>query len=118
MSRSIERVWRQMSVQSLMPVMMLVIVNGSPTDPSRKNTAFGGVLPIPAPVAPATTASSRPENLLDQQHRDQRAARGRVLYATGRAPQQSAQSAVVRAEVKPPCERRVVQGKTAPAPNS
>jgi hypothetical protein len=115
MSRSIERVWRQMSVQSLMPVMMLVIVNRGPTDPSRKSTAFGGVLPIPAPVAPATTASSRTENLLDQQHRDQRAARGRVLYATGRAPQQSA---VVRAEVKPPCERRVVQGKTVPAPTS
>jgi hypothetical protein len=115
MSRSIERVWRQMSVQSLMPVMMLMIVNWGPTDPSRKSTAFGGVLPIPAPVAPATTASSRTENLLDQQHRDQRAARGRVLYATGRAPQQSA---VVRAEVKAPCERRVVQGKTVPAPNS
>jgi hypothetical protein len=116
MSRSIERVWRQMSVQSLMPVMMLVMVNRSPTDPSRKNTAYGGVLPVPAPAAaPATTASSRSENLLDQQHRDQRAARGRVLYATGRAPQQNA---VVRAEVKPPCERRVVQGKTAPAPNS
>ena len=115
MSRSIERVWRQMSVQSLMPVMMLVIVNRGPTDPARKNTAFGGVLPIPAPAAPATTASSRTENLLDQQHRDQRAARGRVLYATGRAPQQSA---VVRAEVKPPCERRVVQGKTVPVPNS
>src|SRR6476620_6803109 len=98
MSRSIERVWRQMSVQSLMPVMMLVIVNRSPTDPSRKNTAYGGVLPVPAPVAaPATTASSRTENLLDQQHRDQRAARGRVLYATGRAPQPNA---VVRAEVK------------------
>jgi hypothetical protein len=112
---SIERVWRQMSVRSLMPVMMLVIVNRSPTDPSRKNTAYGGVLPVPAPVAPATTASSRTENLLDQAHRDQRAARGRVLYASGRAPQQSA---VIRAEVKPPCERRVVQGKTAPAPNS
>ena len=115
MSRSIERVWRQMSVQSLMPVMMLVMVNRSPTDPSRKNTAYGGVLTVPAPVAPATTASSRNENLLEQQHRDQRAARGRVLYATGRAPQPSA---VIRAEVKPPCDRRVVQGKTAPAPNS
>jgi hypothetical protein len=112
---SIERVWRQMSVHSLMPVMMLVIVNRSPTDPSRKNTAYGGVLPVPAPTAPATTASTRSENLLDQQHRDQRAARGRVLYATGRAPQQST---VVRAEVKAHCERRVVQGKTAPAPNS
>jgi hypothetical protein len=112
---SIERVWRQMSVRSLMPVMMLVIVNRSPTDPSRKNTAYGGVLPVPAPAAPATTAPLRNENLLDQQHRDQRAARGRVLYASGRASQQSA---VVRAEVKPPCERRVVQGKTVPAPNS
>jgi hypothetical protein len=115
MSGSIERVWRQMSVTSLMPVMMLVIVNRSPTDPSRKNTAFGGVLPVPATAAPTTTASIRHENLLDQQHRDQRAARGRVLYASGRAPQQTT---VVRAEVKPPCERRVVQGKTAPAPNS
>jgi len=95
--------------------MMLVVSNWGPADPSRKSTAFGGVLPIPAPVAPATTASSRTENLLDQQHRDQRAARGRVLYATGRAPQQSA---VVRAEVKAPCERRVVQGKIVPAPNS
>ena len=45
MSRSIERVWRQMSVQSLMPVMMLVIVNRGPTDPSRKSTAFGNDTP-------------------------------------------------------------------------
>jgi hypothetical protein len=114
MSGSIERVWRHMSMQSLMPVMMLVVVTRSPTDPSRKNTAYGGVLPVPAPIAPVTTASTHPESLLDQQHRDQRAARGRVLYATGRGAQQT----VVRAEVKTPCERRVVQGKTAPAPNS
>lgn len=115
---SIERVWRQMSVQSLMPVMVLVVVTKSPTDPSRKNSAYGGVVPVPAAAAPTTPApTSTRENLLDQQHRDQRAARGRVLYATGRAPQQP--QTVVRNEVKPPpCERRIVQGKTPPAPNS
>jgi hypothetical protein len=54
--------------------------------------------------------------LLDQQHRDQRAARGRVLYASGRAPQANT---VQRPETKVPCERRVVQGKApAPSPNS
>jgi len=113
MSGSIERVWRQVSVHSLIPVVMLAVVSRNPTDPSRKNTAYGGVLPVPSPAA-TTAAVTHPETLLDQQHRDQRAARGRVLYATGRGAQQT----VVRAEVKTPCDRRVVQGKTAPAPNS
>jgi hypothetical protein len=117
MISSIERVWRKMSVQSLMPAIVVISVASSPTDPTRKNTAYGGVLPVPAPATPTTASASRSENLIDQQHREQRASRGRVLYATGRAPQQ--QPTVVRTEVKPPqCERRVVQGKTAPAPTS
>ena len=116
MIRSIERVWRHWSGRSVVPAMMLVYVVSAPTDPNRKNPGYGGVLPVPAPSASSTTAT-RPDALLEQQHRDQRTARGRVLYASGRAPQTT--TTVQRPETKVPCERRVVQGKApAPSPNS
>ena len=114
MIRSIERVWRHWSGRSVVPAMMLVYVVSAPTDPNRKNPGYGGVLPVPAPTASSNT-TARPEATVDQ-HRDQRAARGRVLYASGRAPQTTT---VPRPETKVPCERRVVQGKApAPSPNS
>ena len=120
MTGSIERVWRNTTVRrmSLMPMLMLVVVH-NPTDPNRKitGTGYGGVLPVPASAAVSPSANTRPDALLEQQHRDQRAARGRVLYASGRAPQVTT---ATRPEAKQPrCERRVVQGKSpAPAPNS
>ncbi|HEY9229024.1 MAG TPA: hypothetical protein VIP11_20400 [Gemmatimonadaceae bacterium] len=113
---SIERVWRQMSVRPLMPVMMLVIVTRIPTDPNRKNPGYGGVVPVPVPSSAATSGnSSRPEGVIEQQHRDRRAARGRVLYSTNHGPQVTP----TQREAKPQCDRRVVQGRSpVPAPNS
>lgn len=115
---SMERVMRFVSAGPLMPSMMLVMaVNVStPTDPKSKTIGYGGVLPVPAaPSAPITTTSAKTDGAVE--HRDIRSARGRVLYATGKAPQTTA---APRTEAtKPQCERRVVQGKApSPAPNS
>lgn len=117
---SIERVWRRTGVRPLLPAMALMIVIGSPTDPNRKNTGFGGVLPIPAPpVAAGPTALTRPAAIVEQQHRDQRAARGRVLYATGRTPPAAAPTTARVDSAKVHCDRRVVQARaTTLSPNS
>jgi hypothetical protein len=114
---SVERVWRHMSVPSLVPIFMLVMVvrNPTPTDPNRRGTGYGGVVPVPVPST-ASNASTRPDPIIEQQHRDQRSARGRVLYATGRAPSTTTAS---RSTAKPQCERRVVEGRSpTSSPNS
>ena len=70
----------------------------------------------PAPTAPAASSTTRSESPLDQQRRELRAARGRVLYADGRAEQLPA---TPKPEHKLQCpERRVVQSRTNSAPNS
>ena len=113
---SIERGWRQFMTSSLMPVVLLVVGIRGPTDPTRRPTGYGGVLPVPGPAIPASTNGAKGDPLLDQPHRDLRAARGRVLYATGHGPQAVV---VPRAERKVPCaERRMVQGRANSAPNS
>jgi hypothetical protein len=112
---SIERGWRSLTRQSLAPVMMLVVGIHGPVDPTRRTTGYGGVIPVPAPATPAVATTTRLEPMLDQQRRELRAARGRVLYADGRASQITAP----RTERKAQCpERRVVEGRANPAPNS
>jgi len=114
---SVERVWRHMSVRPLVPIFMLVMVTGnpSPTDPSRRATGYGGVIPVPVSAGQANT-STRSDPIPEQQHRDQRSARGRILYATGRAP---ATTTAPRSVAKPQCERRVVEGRSSnSSPNS
>jgi len=114
---SVERVWRHMSVHSLVPIFMLVMVVRvpTPTDPNRRVTGYGGVVPVPVPST-SSNASSRPDPILDHQRRDQRSARGRVLYATDRTP---AATTASRPVTKPQCERRVVQGRSpTTSPNS
>lgn len=112
---SIERGWRSLTRQSLAPVMLLVVGIHGPVDPTRRTSGYGGVLPVPAPAAASVATTTRPELLLDQQRRDLRAARGRVLYADGHAPQ----AASTRTEHKTQCpERRVVQNRAGTAPNS
>jgi hypothetical protein len=110
---SIERGWRSLTRQSLAPVMMLVVGIHGPVDPMRRTTGYGGVVPVPAPATPAVASTTRLEPLLDQQRRELRAARGRVLYADGHAPQLAP-----RTERKAQCERRLVAGRANPAPNS
>ena len=115
---SVERVWRHMSVRPLVPIFMLVMVtrNPSPTDPSRRGTGYGGVIPVPVSAGPGIT-STRPDPVPEQQRRDQRSARGRILYATGHAP---ATTTAPRTVTKPQCERRVVEGRSSAnsSPNS
>jgi hypothetical protein len=105
---SIQRLWHLVPKRPLVPAMMLMIgVNVSP-DPNRRSTGYGGVLPVPATPAPA--AAGHPDPLLEQQRRDMRAARGRVLYAPGRAPD----AAPAKTAHKVTCpDQRIVQGRAA-----
>jgi hypothetical protein len=119
MTGSMGRIWRRMTGQSIMPFMMLVVVVNppTPTDPNRRTTGYGGVLPIPAP-APATASTPRPDPVVETANRETRISRGRVLYASRRTPHEAQTPQRVEAK-QPQCERRVVQGKApAASPNS
>lgn len=115
MTGSTERNWRKLTRHALAPVTMLIVGLHGPADPARRTTGYGGVLPVPAPAPTSPAPAPRPETP-DQQRRDHRAARGRVLYADGRAAQ-PVQAARVEHKVQCP-ERRVVQSRTSSAPNS
>ena len=112
---SIERIVGLLTKHQVAPVMLLVVCITVP-DPSRRVTGYGGVLPVPTPSTPAPTSTPRLDPVLDQQQRDARSVRGRVLYATGTAP--VAPNAHVqqapRTPPKAPCPlQRVVQGRAA-----
>lgn len=110
---SIERIVRLLTKQQVAPVMMLVVCVGI-SDPTRRVTGYGGVLPVPTPSAPAPAATPRLDPVLDQQHRDARSVRGRVLYATGAAPVVPHAQPTPRTPAKGPCPlQRVVQGRAA-----
>jgi hypothetical protein len=115
MIATMEQVWRRVKRQPLVPLALLVMVR-APADPTRRPSGYVGVLPVPAPSA-ATTSIARNEATVDQAKRDLRAARGRVLYATGH----EAQATTQRAERKATCpaDRRVGQTRAATtSPNS
>jgi hypothetical protein len=113
---SIERKRRRLARHSVAPMLLLAVGFSGPVDPTRRAAGYGGVVPIPAPTAPAASSTTRSESPLDQQRRELRAARGRVLYADGRAEQLPA---TPKPEHKLQCpERRVVQSRTNSAPNS
>ena len=120
MTGSIERIWRRMSGRSVMPFAMLVVVANppTPTDPNRRTTGYGGVLPVPA-SSPATASAARPDSVVETPSRETRVSRGRVLYASPITLQESPAPQRAEATKQPPRERRVVQGKTPVAsPNS
>lgn len=116
---SIDR-FRPRMLRQLAP--MLLIVVGAPaahSDPvHRKGSGYAGVLPIPSPAATATaTGTNRRLDPLLAPRRDARAERGRVLYAAGHAPRDTA-AAHPKVEPKRPCpEERLVQGRTPDGPN-
>lgn len=115
MSATIEHVWRRLTQRPLVSFAIVVIAIKVPADPARRNTGSVGVLPVPASSVTASSVAHA-DQPMDQARRDIRAARGRVLYATGHAPQATSQ----RVERKATCtDRRVGQSK-APAslPNS
>jgi hypothetical protein len=108
MIATIEHLWRRFKQRPLVPFAMLVIGVRVPVDPARRNTGSVGVLPVPAPTA-ASSSALRNDQPSDQVRHDVRAARGRVLYAAGHAPQAASQPA----ERKATCtDRRVGQTKT------
>jgi len=113
MIATIEQLWRRLKQRPLVPFAMLVIGVRVPVDPARRSTGSVGVLPVP--TAP-TSSSAKSDQPADQARRDVRAARGRVLYSSGHAPQPTSQ----RAERKATCtDRRVGQSKSPSSlPNS
>ena len=115
MIATIEHVRRRLTRGSLAPFAMLVISIRVPSDPVRRTTGYVGVLPVPAPTATASSVA-RSDQPIDQARREMRAARGRVLYADGHAPQAASQ----RAERKATCtDHRVGQSKApSSSPNS
>jgi len=118
MMGSIERIWRAVPKRPIMPAMMLVVSITTP-DPNRRGTGYGGVLPVPGPSAAATAATTRLDPILDQQRRDMRAIRGRVLYAAGHAPRDTSAVRTPPARKGPCPEQRVGQGRgSGVMPNS
>ena len=118
MMGSIERIWRAIPKRPIMPAMMLVVSINTP-DPNRRGTGYGGVLPVPGPSATATAATTRLDPILDQQRRDMRAIRGRVLYAAGHAPRDTSAVRTPPARKGPCPEQRVGQGRgSGVMPNS
>jgi hypothetical protein len=106
---SIGRLWQLVPKHHMVPVVVLVIGTVGHPDPTRRPAnGYGGILPVPS--GPQTPAPTKLDPLLEQHRRDMRAARGRVLYTAGRAPQ-DAQAKVAH---KAPCPmQRIVQGRAA-----
>jgi hypothetical protein len=96
--------------------MLLVIAVPSPRDPITKRTGAGvkgAVLPIPA--APATGLRVMHLDSLLSGHRDSRTERGRVLYAPGHAPRDTAAAPRPTHKSQCPVQRVVAQGARAAA---
>jgi hypothetical protein len=116
MGGSIERIWQALPKHTTVSAMALVITINNP-DPTHRSTGYGGVVPLPGPTATMAAPAGRVDPLL-QQRRDVRAARGRVLYAAGRAPRDSA-SHTAQAHKSPCPDQRVGQGRSGGSmPNS
>src|SRR4051812_21161449 len=108
MGGSIERIWQALPKRTTVSAMALVITINNP-DPAHRMTGYSGVVPLPGPAAAAAAPAGRVDPLL-QQRRDVRAARGRVLYAAGHAPRDTASHTVP--SHKSPCpEQRIGQGR-------
>ncbi|HXT15939.1 MAG TPA: hypothetical protein VN706_09955 [Gemmatimonadaceae bacterium] len=115
---TIERLRRQMRRTQLLAVapMMLIVVGPTHPDPIKHGPGKGGVLPIPsAPVAP--TSAARMDSLLNGR-RGARLERGRILYAPGHAPRDTAAASHTHKRVCPHAERVVAQTASAAGPNS
>ena len=117
MGRSIERIWQALPKRTTVSAMALVITINNP-DPTHRTTGYGGVVPLPGPSAAVSAPTGRVDPLL-QQRRDVRTARGRVLYATGHAPRDTAASRTVQGHKAPCPDQRVGQGRSSGSmPNS
>ena len=116
MSGTIERIWRRAIRVEFASVMVLVTAVHAP-DPTRRDSGYAGVIPLPTP-ATATVAAGKPDPLLEHP-REARVSRGRVLYAAGHEPRAAESPRVARKSSAPCADQRVVQGHSPrPAPNS
>jgi hypothetical protein len=105
--------------------MLLIVGVTLPSDSTRRVVGYGGVLPLPAVESTGDAAPllGRLETILELRH-DARSERGRVLYATGRAPAARSASTADRASrptrtCRSDSSRQVVQGRaTGASPNS
>jgi len=108
----------RVSAPAMIAMMAFVIGVRGQADPTRRNTGYGGVLPVPN--CPPVSSPGRLDPALGQLRRDGRADRGRVLYAPGHAPW-GAQASTARPSRRAPCptaERRVSQTRTPATPTS
>jgi hypothetical protein len=97
-------------------IMLVITVPTVHPDPINKRTGYAGVLPVPA--APAPAPNTRIDPLLGGK-RDSRSDRGRVLYAAGRAPRDTAAATPRPRTLHKPCpEQRLVQGATHSSPST
>lgn len=95
---------------------MLVVAIGVPTrpDPTKRATGTAAVIAIPSAAATPSATNGRGDAQPIDSRRDARAERGRVLYAPGHAPRDTA---AVHATHKQPCpQTRVVQARLSQAP--
>lgn len=121
---SIERIRRYARRSGLLTVapMMLLVGVGSPAHPDPiKHTGpvtgtGGGVLPIPAAPVPASR-STRLDSLLSGHH-DNHVERGRVLYAPGHAPRDTASAAHPARKHQCPMQRVMAQTHPVAGPNT
>lgn len=119
MVESIGRRFRRIVKRPLVPLMVVVVGVHSPSDPARRGTGYGGVLPVPGPSITAPATAARIDPMLDAQRHDVRIARGRVLYAPGHEPARATTPASRASARKSPCpQERVVQGRSTMSPNS
>ena len=106
-----ERIWQVFPKRSAVSAMALVITINNP-DPARRVTGYGGVIPVPGPTATAPATTNRLDPILEHQRRDTRSVRGRVLYAGGHAPRDTAGARTAPVHKGPCPEQRVGQGRS------
>ena len=113
----LRRCARRSRTLALTPMMLLFVGLPAHSDPIKHGPGKGGVLPIPASIPPGETAAHL-DSLL-RSHRDSRLERGRVLYAPGHAPRDTAVARPSRKRPAPcPVRRIVAQGATADRPTT
>jgi hypothetical protein len=110
--RRVTRLLHFVATRPMVPAMVVLVIGVRPSDPNRKGTGYGGMIPLPAP-APASTGRIDP---LLEPRRDARAERGRVLYADGRVDRVTEPAA--RPTHKACSNQRLVQSRTNRAPTS
>jgi hypothetical protein len=111
----LRRIARHGQLFAAMPIMMLVVGSPGTPDPIGKRMgpgSRGGVLTIPAP---APTNAARVDSLLNGRT-DSHTHRGRVLYAPGHVPHDTASATRPAHRMPCPIQRVVAQNASAHGP--